>query len=307
MSFSSKVKAELCTARLDKRCCALAEVYGVLLFCRRFSPDEISIVTASEEFAHRLPRLFKKALGVKFDALPLETAKGKCSFSITDADKIRGIYDAFGLDVGTLSLHLNLGILEEACDKAAFLRGAFLAGGSVTDPEKRFHFELATGHYSVSKETAAVADEMGQPLRSAQRKGNYLLYLKQADAIADFLTTIGAAVSSMDIASAKVEKDMRNTINRKVNCDSANADKVVAAAAEQMAAIRFLDQNGGLDALPDKLQEAALLRIANPEASLADLSQLSFPSVSKSCLSHRLKKIVDLAEKEKEASEKSDS
>lgn len=298
MSFSSRVKAELCEARLDKRCCAVAEAYGVLLFCRSFSPKEICIVTASDEFAHRLPRLFKKALGVKFDVLPSEEAVGKRSFIINDADKIRGIYDAFGLDVGTLSLHINLGILEEPCDKAAFLRGTFLAGGSVTDPEKSFHFELATAHYSVSKEAAAVADDMGQPLRSAQRKGNYLLYLKQADAVADFLTVLGAPVASMEIAAAKVERDMRNTINRKVNCDSANADKVVAAAAEQMAAIRFIEQSRGLSTLPEKLQEAALLRIANPEASLADLAQLSFPSVSKSCLSHRLKKIVELAEKE---------
>ncbi len=299
MSFSSKVKAELCSAKLDKRCCAMAEAYGVLLFCRSFSPKEICIVTASDDFAYRLPRLFKKALGVKFDSLPPENAKGKRSFIINDLDKIRSIYDAFGLDVGTLSLHINLGVLEEPCDKAAFLRGAFLASGSVTDPEKRFHFELATTHYSVSRETASVCDELGQPLKSATRKGNYLLYLKQADAIADFLISVGADVSSMDVASAKVEKDMRNTINRKVNCDSANADKVVAAAAEQMAAIRFIEQSRGLSTLPDKLQEAALLRIANPEASLADLSQLSFPSVSKSCLSHRLKKIVDLAAKER--------
>lgn len=303
MSFSSKVKAELCETKLDKRCCAAAEAYGVLLFCRCFSPREISIVTASEDFAHRLPRLFKKALGVKFDIMPPPSASGKRSFVINDPEKIRGIYDALGLDVGTLSLHLNLGMLEEPCDKAAFLRGAFLAGGSVTDPEKRFHFELATGHFSVSKETAAVADEMGMPLKSAQRKGNYLLYLKQADAIADFLTAIGAPVGSMEIAGAKVERDMRNKINRNVNCDSANADKVVAAAAEQMAAIRKIEQGSGLDCLPEKLQEAALLRIANPEASLSDLAQLSFPPVSKSCLSHRLKKIVELAEKERDYGE----
>lgn len=300
MSFSSKVKAELCGVRIEKRCCAAAEAYGILLFCRSFSPQEICIVTASDELAHRLPRLFKKAFGVKFDVLPPEGSAGKRSFRIEDKNKIDCIYDAVGLGIESPSLHINLGILEEACDRAAFLRGAFLAGGSVTDPEKRFHFELATTHYSVSKETAAVCDEIGQPMRAASRKGNYLLYLKQADAIADFLTTIGAPVASMDIASAKVERDMRNTINRKVNCDSANADKVVAAAAEQMAAIRFIEQTSGLSTLPEKLQEAALLRIANPEASLADLSQLSFQSVSKSCLSHRLKKIVELAASERE-------
>ena len=296
MSFSSKVKAELCGARLEKRCCAMAEAYGVLMYCRSFTPSEICIVTASPDLAWRLPRLFKKALGVQFSRLPPESAKGKFTFAIDEPDKIRSIYDAFGMDVGTLSLHVNLGVLEEPCDRAAFLRGAFLAGGSVTDPDKRYHLEPATGHHSVSRETEALALDAGLSMKSAQRKGNSLLYLKQSDCIADFLTTVGAPVSALDVMASKVEKDMRNTINRKVNCDSANADKVVAAAAEQMDAIRFIEQSCGLAALPDKLQEAALLRIANPEASLSDLALLSYPPVTKSCLSHRLKKIVEFAD-----------
>lgn len=293
MSFSSKAKAELCEVKLEKRCCAMAEAYGILLFCRLFSPNEISIVTASPDLARRLPRLFKKALGVQFSRLPPEGARSKFTFTIDEPEKIRGIYDTFGMDVGTLSLHVNLGVLEEPCDRAAFLRGAFLAGGSVTDPDKRYHLELSTGHYSVSKETEAVCFDAGVPMKSAERKGNRLLYLKQSESIADFLTTVGAPISSMDVMAAKVEKDMRNIINRKVNCDSANADKVVAAAAEQMEAIRRIEQSCGLSALPEKLQEAALLRIANPEASLADLAVLSYPPVTKSCLSHRLKKIVE--------------
>ena len=172
------------------------------------------------------------------------------------------------------------------------MRGAFLAGGSVTDPEKRYHLELATTHYSVSREAYSVLLEMGFSPKEAERKGNRLLYFKKSEHIEDFLTTIGAPISAMDVMSAKIEKDMKNSINRKVNCDSANADKVVAAAAEQMEAIRRIDRLYGLDSLPEKLQEAALLRFANPEASLADLAQLSYPPVSKSCLSHRLKKLL---------------
>ena len=172
------------------------------------------------------------------------------------------------------------------------MRGAFLAGGSVTDPEKRYHLELATTHYSVSREAYSVLLEMGFSPKEAERKGNRLLYFKKSEHIEDFLTTIGAPISAMDVMSAKIEKDMKNSINRKVNCDSANADKVVAAAAEQMEAIRRIDRLYGLDSLPEKLQEAALLRFANPEASLADLALLSYPPVSKSCLSHRLKKLL---------------
>ena len=127
----------------------------------------------------------------------------------------------------------------------------------------------------------------------ARRGANCLSYLKQSETIADFLTAVGAPVAALDVISAKVERDMRNEINRKVNCDTANADKVVAAAQEQIDAIRRIERDYGLDVLPEKLQSAALLRIANPEASLADLATLSYPPVTKSCLNYRLKKLME--------------
>ena len=290
-TFAQKVKSELCEPRVERKCCAVAEAYGVLLYCRSFSPREIRISTACAEFAGRLPHLFKKAFGVGFDRLP-DPDGAKSSFAITEPEKIKIIYDTLGKDMEKPWLHINFGVIEEPCCKASFVRGAFLAGGSVTDPEKRYHLELATTHYSVSREAYSVLLEMGFSPKEAERKGNRLLYFKKSEHIEDFLTTIGAPISAMDVMSAKIEKDMKNSINRKVNCDSAHADKVVAAAAEQMEAIRRIDRLYGLDSLPEKLQEAALLRFANPEASLADLAQLSYPPVSKSCLSHRLKKLL---------------
>lgn len=291
MTFSQQVKAELCEPRVERKCCAVAEAYGILLYCHTFSPKLIRIITASDELSQRLPHLFKKAFGVSFDELP--EGSGKRSFKITDEKKIKTIYDAFGNDLNTPSLHINFGVLEEACCKASFIRGAFLAGGSVTDPGKRYHLELATSHYSVSREAYSILLDMGFSPKEAERKGNHLLYFKKSEHIEDLLTTLGASNCAMELMSAKIEKDMKNSINRKVNCDSANADKVVAAAAQQMEAIRRIDKLYGLDSLPDKLQEAALLRFANPEASLADLAMLSYPPVSKSCLSHRLKKLLD--------------
>ena len=293
MTFSAKVKAELCQPRVERKCCAIAEAYGILLYCHTFSPQEIRITTASEEFAVRLPHLFKRAFGIAFDSQSEKSAGGKQSFYITDKDKISSIYDCFGSDISTLSLHINFGIIEENCCKASFVRGAFLAGGSVTDPECRYHLELATSHYSVSREAYSVLLDMGFSPKEAERKGNHLLYFKKSEAIEDFFTTIGASNSAMEIMQAKIEKDMRNTINRRVNCDSANADKVVSAAQEQLEAIKRIENDYGLDILPEKLQEAALLRIANPEASLADLAMLSYPPVTKSCLSYRLKKIME--------------
>lgn len=290
-TFAQKVKTELCEPRVERKCCAVAEAYGVLLYAHNFSPRSVRIRTASDEFAERLPHLFRRAFGIDFDEP--EAQRGvKHLFVIQDPDKLKTIFDAFGNDMASPSLHINFGVIEEPCCKASFVRGAFLAGGSVTDPAKRYHLELATTHYSVSREAYSVLLEMGFSPKEAQRKGEHLLYFKKSEHIEDLLTTIGAPVCAMDVMSAKIEKDMKNSINRKVNCDSANADKVVEAAARQMEAIRRIDKLYGLDSLPDKLQEAALLRYANPEASLADLAMLSYPPVSKSCLSHRLKKLL---------------
>ena len=297
MSFSSDAKAELCRAKVDKKCCAVAECYGVLLYCNTFTPREIRIITASDAFAARLPRLFRRAFSVGFDRLPDEDAHGKRSFLIRDADKLGKIFAAFGAEPeGALSHHVNFGVIEEECDRLSFLRGAFLAGGSVTDPEKRYHLELATSHHAVSRESYSVLLELGFTARETRRGGNHLLYFKQADVIADFFTALGAPGTAMGGMTAKVEKEMRNTITRQINCDSANADKVVSAAQEQLDAIRRVAKEIGLDALSEPLRDAALLRITNPAASLSDLAQLSYPKVTKSCLSHRLRKLMSLAE-----------
>ena len=297
MSFSSDAKAELCRAKVDKKCCAIAESYGVLHYCNTFTPREIRIITASDAFAARLPRLFRRAFSVGFDVQPGEEAKGKRSFIIREKDKIEKIFDSFGAEAdATLSHHVNFGVIEEECDRVSFLRGAFLAGGSVTDPEKRYHLELATPHHAVSRESYSVLLELGFTARETQRGGNHLLYFKQADVIADFFTALGAPTTAMGVMTAKVEKEMRNTITRQINCDSANADKVVSAAQEQLDAIRRVAKEIGLDALSEPLRDVALLRITNPAASLADLAQLSYPKVTKSCLSHRLRKLMTMAQ-----------
>ena len=301
MSFASEAKAELCRLNRRKKCCAVAEAYGVALYCNSFTPREIRIITGSAEFAELLPRLFRRAFGVGFDSVPGEGAKpgARRTLLITAPEKIAAVFRAFGMEPDdTLTLHINLGVLENDCCRASFVRGAFLAGGSMTDPAKRYHLEMATTHAAVSREMNALLGELGFEPGAARRGASYLSYFKQSEAIADFLTTCGADVSALEIMSARVEKEMRSEINRKVNCDSANADKIVAAAAEQLEAIRRIERSGGLDALPEGLQQAALLRIANPEASLAELAALSQPSVTKSCLSHRLKRLAAIAREE---------
>ena len=292
MSFSTEVKAELCRDAVGAKTLAVAECCGVLLFCHTFTPREIRVVTASGDFAARLPKLLKRASGVTVPEP--ERAGGRWVLTVTEPETLQRIFSALDIDTArNLSHHVNLGLLEEPGCREAFLRGAFLAGGSVTDPAKSYHLELSTAHYSVSRECAALLADLGFVPGAVTRGGNYVLYYKKSEIIEDLLSTIGATTCAMRVMEAKVEKSMTNSINRKVNCDAANVDKTVAAAQAQLEAIRRIDREYGLDTLPEPLQQAALLRFANPEVSLTDLAKLSYPPVSRSTLSYRLKKLME--------------
>ena len=296
MSFSSNVKAELCKASLNPRACAIAEGCGVLLYCNTFTASEVRIITESRDFAARLPKLFKKAFGVSFDQEPAERERGKLQFAITSEEKISKIFDTLQMDLkSSLTLHVNFGLLEEEAQCMAYLRGAFLAGGSVTDPAKRYHLEMTTSHYKVSRETCTLFIECGFSPKELTRGGNNILYFKQSDYIEDFLTAIGAQVAAMGVMEAKVEKDLRNGVNRRVNCETANLTKVVDASMGQMAAIRALEAAGELEKLPGKLKETALLRRENPEATLQELAAMLNPPITKSAINHRMRKLLELA------------
>ena len=301
MSFSSNVKSELCRQELSRRCCALAECYGVLLYCNTFRHDQIRIVTESEAFAERLPRLFQKAFRIRLE--PGGTGS-KYLFLLTDREKIESIFQAVGYSPeDSITLHVNYGLLEKDCCRTAFLRGAFLAGGSVTDPEKRYHLELATSHYKVSRETFSLLLELELSPKQTQRNGGSILYFKQSDAIEDVLTLLGAPVAAMGVMEAKIEKSMKNKINRIVNCDNANTSKVVDAAQTQIAAIRQLERSGALAALPERLLQTARLRLYNPEANLSVLAKLLGPPLTKSALNHRMRRLIELAQEQQSQKE----
>lgn len=297
-SFSAGVKAEICKTLPAKRCCALAQCFGILLFCNSFHADTVRIITESRDFAQLLPKLFKKAFQLEFDVLPNPEGRGKQIFQITDPDKIQWIMENYGFDSkDTLSLHINLAVIEEECCKSSFLKGAFLAGGSVTDPAKGYHMELATTHQSVAREGFSLMQEMlGFAPKSAARGGGQVLYLKQSDQICDCLTLLGAPVSAMGIMEAKLEKELNNKVNRRCNCDDANISKVVEAAQEHLNAIRVLRQRGSFEHLPLKLQQAAIARENNPEANLTELAAMMEPPITKPAMNHRLKKLVQLSQ-----------
>lgn len=295
MSFSGEVKTELCRALPPRVCCAKAEMYGILLCCNTFTAREIRIITESEPFARRLPKLLSKAFDMEFDRLPSEDEQ-KFIFQIVEEEKLERIINDLGFDPRQSSvLHINFGLLEEECCRGAFLRGVFLSGGSITDPTKQYHLELATSHVQASRELQALLKDMGHRPRQVMRGGYQVTYFKTSDQIEDLLTVVGAPIKAMELMNTRVEKELRNEVNRRVNCEAANLDKAVDAAQEQLEAIRTLYELDRVETLPDKLKETIILRETYPELTLAQLAAEFDPPLTKSCLNHRLRKLIELS------------
>ncbi len=293
-SFTAAVKEQLGRAGLTRPGDALAEAYGILLFATSFGAEGIRHTVEQPALIRRLPMLYERV----FSVTPVIRSHpgGKTIISVSGREDMERICQAFGLDVHRLSpLGVNRAVLEEDCARAAFLRGAFLAGGSVASPERRYHLELVTPHYTLSSELMALLQEMELEPKITLRRSNYVLYYKDSEKIENFLTRIGASGCALQVMSAKVEKDVRNRVNRQVNCDSANISKSVAAAGLQLKAIASLEESGRLESLPRALRETAEARRQNPELPLAALAATFDPPVSRTTLNYRLGRLVTLS------------
>jgi len=298
MSFSSQAKLELCRVPADRYCCARAEVYGALLFGFSFRPDEVRVVTENPELPPRLSRLLKWVFGFDFDRRPLVyPTEGKQTLVLSDGFKLEALLDdlGYGTESG-VALRLNNAVLENECCPAAFLRGAFLTGGSMSDPEKKYHLELSTPHQQLGREVLTLLREAGFMPNAVTRAGHGVLYLKASEQIEDFLTTAGAPRAALRLMETTVEKDLRNRVNRKVNCETANLTKTVAAAMRQRDAITRLRASPQWETLPLTLREAAELRLAYPEEPLTELCARFDPPLGRSGLNHRLRKLMELAD-----------
>ena len=296
MTFSTEVKNELCRVSMQRACCTRAEAYGALLHASSFSHKEIRLSTENAAVARRLQALLQRAF---FIVCEPQRAGRKLQIALTQPAQIARIFDALGYDCKShITYHLNRNVLEEDCCIAAFLRGAFLMAGSVAGPDKKSHLELKTPHQSLAGEETSLLLDLGLSPGQARRGGSFLLYFKDGASVEDLLTRIGAPRAAMELMEAKVEKNLRNTINRQVNCETANLVKAADASARQIAAIRAVLDAHGEEGFPENLRETVRLRLAYPTDSLAELAQRFAPPISKPGLSHRLRKIMELASKE---------
>ena len=296
MSFSTEVKNELCRVSMQRACCTRAEAYGALLHATVFSHREIRLSTENAVVARRLQALLQRAFFVVCE--PQQQGR-KYQIVLEQPTQIGRIFDVLGYDRKShITYHLNRNELEEECCLASFLRGAFLMAGTVAGPDKKSHLELKSGHQSLAGEENSLLLDLGLSPKLAHRGGTCLLYFKDSASVEDFLTRIGAPHAAMALMGAKVEKNLRNTINRQVNCETANLVKTADAAARQIAAIRAVLDTRGEEAFPENLRETVHLRLAYPTDTLAELAQRFDPPISKPGLSHRLKKITEFASKE---------
>ena len=229
---------------MQRACCTRAEVYGALLHASVFSHKEIRLSAENMTVVRRLQALLQRAFFVECEP---QKAGRKQQLVLTEPAQIGRVFDALGYDCKShITYHINRNLLEEDCCIASFLRGAFLMGGTVAGPDKKSHLELKTTHQSLSGEETSLMLDLGLSPKQARRGSAYLLYFKDGASAEDFLTRIGAPHAAMELMQAKVEKNLRNTINRQVNCETANMMKAADASARQIAAIQALiDQPGG--------------------------------------------------------------
>lgn len=294
MSFSSNVKDELLNIQTENPCCILAESYGLMLFGRGFSSSEVYISTENKMVAMRY-----KALAERFTDNECEvsvTASGKVKISVkTKEDRLK-VLAAFGYSGKERTRRLNWANIQEECCIGSFLRGVFLACGTVNSPEKNYHFEFVVPHMNLSKDLIKFISDIDLCPKEVNRNGSYVLYFKDSTEIEDVLAVMGAQNSTLQLMGVKMYKDMRNNVNRRLNFESANLDRTVNAALMQSAAIEKLIRHNMLLELPSELQEIANLRLENPDFSLKQIGDLLSTPLSRSGVNHRLKKLCSLAE-----------
>ncbi len=296
MSFATNLKDELCKDVPEQESAIHALLYGFLLFSHKFSADEISFAVVHEPTA----RLFAEALathcGISAKIVFHERARGTLyKVSIEKASERRKILEAFYHMPKEPSLRINRANIENEEDVPYFLRGAYLVCGSLTDPNKEYHMEFGVSYMNLSRDLSTLIGEVLSQPKSTVRRGAYIVYYKESENIEDMITYIGAVLSSLEMMNIKIEKDIKNRVNRRMNCDNANMDKTLNASMQQVEDINYIFEHKDESFLSDELLQVAKLRLENPEMSLRELCESVNPPLSRSGVNHRLKKIGEIA------------
>ena len=318
MSFSSKVKDELSRQVNPARHCQIAEIAAILSLCGKIKISDqdhfsIEIHTENVAVARKYFTLLKKTFNIGTDVSIHRGAYLKRNRTYIVAvreheDAIRVLQAAkllneYGEVSENLSVVRNV-VVQNTCCRRAFIRGAFLASGSISDPEKFYHFEIVCATQPKAEQLRELIATFDIEAKIVRRKKYYVVYIKEGSQIVDILNVMEAPVALMELENIRIVKEMRNSVNRQVNCETANINKTVSAAVKQMDDIRYIQAVIGLDGLPDNLREMALVRLERPDATLKELGEALNPPVGKSGVNHRLRKLGILADDLRERSVK---
>lgn len=296
MSFSAEVKKEL-TQNISSACCYKAEAFGMLLFGRAFGITEISLMTEFKEVAERYSACIRDLTSVT--PTVEKTKAGNYKINVPSKDDRIKILDYFGYTGKELALRINLSNLEqtnEDCCSRAFVRGAFLVCGSITDPEKDYHIEFTVTKAKLCDDLMQIIDDTGLKAKKIIRNNSYVIYSKEAESIEDFVGTMGANNAFMQIVKTRAMKDIKNQINRRSNFESANMSRSIEAGLKQVAVIEDILEKIKLEDMTDDLSALCTLRLENPDVSLDELGKLMNPPLSRSAVSRRIKKLEKIAQ-----------
>lgn len=307
MSFSITVKNELARMKAPKHCCQLAELAALARMdgVIQISGAQRTALHIHNENAAAARKIFsyvKELFDVQADILVRRKIRLKknnvYAVRVQSRQKIRSILETLGLmeQDGQLTEGIKGYLIKKDCCRRAFLRGVFLGGGSVNDPEGTYHLEVTTNDECLSQDLCRLLKKYGLPAKVSSRKNWYVVYLKGSEEIVNLLNVMGAHAALLNFENVRIYKDMRNQVNRIVNCETANLNKTVNAAVKQVEDIRYIDETMGLRKLPGSLREVAELRLLHSDSSLKELGELMTPRVGKSGVNHRLRRICGIAE-----------
>lgn len=295
MSFTAGVKNELAELEFTSDCCKRAFAYGFLLYGKSFTSRSVSCATDYAEVMSAFEKAIAETSGVETTVGQLKS--GKYTLKVPTAEGRKRIIEYFDHSVNSVSLRVNRGVLEDDECYGAFLRGAFLSCGSIGNPDKGYHLEFVVPYHNLSLDLLKILTDFGLKAKHIIRKYSHVIYLKESESIEDLLTLMGAINSSLDLMGIKIQKDVRNKINRQMNFESANMSRSIEAGLAQVEAIEIIEKKQGLDSLSDELKEVAVLRRENPDMSLKQLGENLTVPISRSGVNHRLMKIMEIADK----------
>ena len=291
MSFSGDVKRELGKQNSKGRHCQLAELAAILEMVGRVQEKPCILEITSdnmvvlEKYAVLMRQLFEVDITKPLEGNIVEKILTTLKFFKED-----------GLSLPLDEQRVDGLLVQNVCCKRAFIRGAFLASGSMSDPNKSYHFEIVCRTMEQAEQLQQLMNGFETEAKIVERKGHYVVYLKEGSQIVDMLNVMEAYISLMNLENVRILKEMRNSVNRKVNCETANISKTVNAAVKQLEDIELIRSKLGLDQLPQNLREMALIRLEYPEAALKELGNYLTPPVGKSGVNHRLRKLAEIAE-----------